>query len=216
MIDISEIIEHTCEQRSDAWFNLRSWKLTGSHFAEIMPCATDIKKGVFDKWTLAQMKVIYRIAAEILTGQADRSFYVSDAMQWGIDHEEEARRAVELHLMMVSRECGIFQRGQYIASSPDAILGDNDLTLELKCPSSAVHLKYLKDSEALWSDYKWQTLGEFYCSGLDAGLIASYDPRFKDESKQLVIYEPVDYMDDLKRLEDRLGEVEIKIEELLK
>jgi hypothetical protein len=137
-------------------------------------------------------------------------------MQWGIDHEEEARKEVEMYLMDSSRECGIFQRGQYIASSPDAIIGDNDMTLEIKCPSSAVHLKYFKDPESLWKEYKWQVLGEMYCTGLDKGIIASYDPRFIDESKRLVIYEPVDYADDLKRIEDRLEEVEIKIEEIVK
>jgi len=216
MIEISEIIEHEFPQRSDEWFKCREGKLTGSHFAEIMPSKTDMKKGVFSNWTQAQEKVIYRIAAEILTGESDRNFYVSDAMAWGIDHEEDARQAVELELMITSRECGIFQRGQYIASSPDAVMGDNDLILELKCPSSAVHLKYLKNPASLWDDYKWQVLGEMFCTGLDAGYIASYDPRFKEESKRLLIHEPVDYADDLKRLEDRLGEVELKIEEFIK
>jgi len=211
MIEISEIIEHDVAQRSDEWWAVRLGKLTGSKFSEIMPSE---KARV--KWTQAQEKVIYKIVAEIMTCQADRSFYVSDAMQWGIDHEDEARRAVELELMITSRECGIYQRGQYIASSPDAILGDNDLTLEIKCPSSAVHLQYLKDPEFFWNEYKWQVLGEFYCTGLGDGYLASYDPRFKDESKRLLIYEPKDYMDDLNRLEDRLGEIELKIEEMLK
>jgi putative phage-type endonuclease len=210
MIKISEIIEHEIEQRSEEWFAIRTGKLTGSHFAEIMPSD---KSRV--KWTLAQEKAVYKIAAEIMTGLSGDKTFINEAMQWGIDHEEEARKEVEMYFMDSSRECGIFQRGQYIASSPDAIIGDNDMTLEIKCPSSAVHLKYFKDPESLWKEYKWQVLGEMYCTGLDKGIIASYDPRFIDESKRLVVYEPKDYSDDLIKLEERLGEVELKIQEII-
>jgi hypothetical protein len=89
MYDVSKIIEHEVVQRSEKWFDLRAGRLTGSHFAEIMPSAK-----ARTQWTQAQDKVIYRIAAEILTRQADRKFFVSDAMQWGIDHESEAVGAV--------------------------------------------------------------------------------------------------------------------------
>ena len=210
MYDVSKIIEHEVDQRSKDWFDLRAGRLTGSHFAEIMPSAK-----ARTPWTQAQDKVIYRIAAEILTRQADRKFFVSDAMQWGIDHESEAVGAVCLELLLNNRDCGIFQRGEYIASSPDAILGDNELTLEVKCPSSAVHLQYLKDPETLWNNYKWQVLGEMYCTGIGQGVLASFDPRFPD-GKDLVIYHPKDYQDDIKRLEDRLGEVEERIKGLIK
>ncbi len=214
MTDKTEIIEHDIKQRSDEWWDVRTGRLTGSTFADIMPSKTDMKKRIFNNWTHAQEKVLYKVAAEILTGHKDRSFYVNDAMQWGIDHEEEARKAVESHLMLDSRECGIFQRGEYIASSPDAIMGDNEVTLELKCPSSGVHFGYLKNPQSLYDTYKWQVLGEMYCAGIDAGIICSYDPRFK-EDKQLVVVEVMDFADDMQCLIDRLGAFSEKIKELI-
>jgi putative phage-type endonuclease len=210
MIEKSKIIHHEVEQRSDEWVSLRIGKLTGSTFADVMPAD---KARV--KWTQAQEKALMNVAAEILTGKSSDRFFVNEAMQWGIDTEDEAMEAVSLELLCPAKKCGIFQRGEYIAASPDGILGDNDKTLELKCPASATHLKYLLDPDSLWKEYKWQVLGEMYCTGLDSGIIASYDPRFLDESKRLLIYEPADYMDDLKRLEDRMGEVEEKIKELI-
>ncbi len=216
MTEKSEIIEFDFIQRSDEWFKARSGKLTGSHFSEIMPSKTDMKKGIFNKWTIAQEKVLYRVASEILTGYpVKEQGFISSDMMWGIEKEEEARKAVESHLMLDSRECGIFQRGEFIASSPDAIMGDNEVTLELKCPSSGVHFGYLKNPQSLYEAYKWQVLGEMYCTGIDAGIIASYDPRFED-SKQLVVVEVMDFADDMQCLIDRLGAFSEKIQELLK
>ena len=215
MTDKAGIIEHDIEQRSPEWLACRVGKITGSTFSDIMPSKTDMKKGIFDKWTLAQEKVLYRIAAENLTWiSGDGSFYVNDAMQWGIDHEEEARKAVESHMMLDSRECGIYQRGDFIASSPDAIMGDNEVTLELKCPASGTHFKYLKNPQSLYEDYKWQVLGEIFCTGLDSGIIASYDPRFQYEDT-LIVYEVTDFADDMQCLIDRLDAFTEKIQELI-
>jgi hypothetical protein len=197
--------EIKCIQGSDEWFEARLGLLTGSHFQELMPSERAKKE-----WTDGQLSYLRRVAAEILTGQREET-YQSPAMVWGTTWEPVAREAYSDLTMTSIRECGFFQYSEYVGSSPDGIIGKDASTFECKCPASKQHLRYFLDPAELWKDYKWQVVGEMLCTGIHEAVIVSYDPRFP-EIKQLAVYHPKDYADDLKKLEDRLG----KATEILK
>jgi hypothetical protein len=174
--------EIKCEQLSVEWFSARLGKLTGSKFQKLMPT----KRQKPDAWNDTQLSILRECAAEILTGEREESF-INKTMQWGIDNEQNARRAFELQEMTAVRECGIFLYSDYIGSSPDGIIEETEETWETKCPTSKQHLRYWLDSQNLIEDYGWQAIGECFCAGYKKGIICSYDPRFPDD-KMLVIH----------------------------
>jgi hypothetical protein len=190
--------EIQCEQLSQEWFNERLKRITGSKFQKLMPT----KRQKPDQWNDTQLSILREIAAQILTGEREETF-TSKAMQWGIDNEKNAKRAFELHDMVTVRDCGIFIYSDRIGASPDGIIESTGETWETKCPSSKNHLLYWLDSTVLYEDYKWQVIGECFCSGLTKGVICSYDPRFPDD-KQLVIHRFEPTVEEFEQLKDRL------------
>jgi hypothetical protein len=186
------------EQLSTEWFTARLGKITGSKFQKLMPT----KKQKPDAWSAGQLTILREVAAQALTGEREETF-TNKAMQWGIDNEQNARKAFEDSEMLVVRECGIFIHSDYIASSPDGIIGSTGETWETKCPTSKQHLLYYLDSDILFEDYKWQVIGECFCSGFKKGVICSYDPRFL-EDKKLVIHRFEPTVEDFEQLNNRL------------
>jgi putative phage-type endonuclease len=182
MIDleiITDPILHDVEQRSDEWFALRMGKLTGSNFPMLMP---SIRQKV--KVNDTQKKYLYEKACEILTGERKESFS-NAAMQWGTDHEEEAVAYYELEKMVVVNEVGFYEINKNIGDSPDGVTEDR--AIEIKCPNSTTHLSYLLDNEKLVANYKWQCYGHMLATGLDKCDLVSFDPRFPDDKKMVIV-----------------------------
>lgn len=201
-----EVIEDV-EQRSEEWFKQRLGRITGSIAADIMPSD---KARV--EWTQGQLSVLQKLAAERLTGQREES-YTSKAMQWGIDHEDEALGALELHLDTVIGSSPFYPIDDYAGASPD---GENwRAVYEVKCPSSKQHFKYMLNPESLFDDYKWQVYMEVWATGLPFAYIASYDPRFP-EGKRLVVFEPELIEDEMEKLKARVKAADEKIKSWIK
>jgi len=197
--------EIKCIQGSDEWFTARLGHFSGSRFGELMPSAKARTES-----TAGQLTYLRRVAAEIMTGEREKSF-TSSSMDWGNQTESMARQFYSDQIMMDIRECGFYEYSEYVGSSPDGIVGDNYSTFECKCPESKQHLKYLLDPSELWKEYKWQVVGEMLCTGIHRAVIVSFDPRFP-EGKQLAIYEPVDGIEeDIQLLKDRLDKAIEKI-----
>ena len=93
---------HTMPQRSEEWYAIRCGKFTASDFDTLMPSSRQ-KITEFNK---TQMGIIYRVAAERMTGSPIADGYVSQAMQHGIDTEAEARAAFELEPHCASAQPG--------------------------------------------------------------------------------------------------------------
>ena len=186
-------------QLSDEWFELRLGKLTASKFDKLMKTPKQRLE-----WSDTQTAILLECASELLTGQREDSF-TNKAMQWGNDTEEEARSFYALTNMTTVRESGFFETSEYIGGSPDGII-EGAGCLEIKCPNSKQHLKYLLDVEQLKKAYKWQALGHIFNTGLDYCDLISFDPRFKDDSKKMVSYRYTvkEYADDLLLLIARL------------
>lgn len=195
-------------QRSPEWFHARLGKITGSKVSDLMPSE---KAKV--KFTKAQYLNMIGIAAEYLTVEWVET-YTTKEMQWGIDHEDEARELVSFVTGISFRECGIFTDGEFVGASPDGVSKNH--VLEIKCPGSKKHLSYLLDSDNLVSDYEWQGYLEMYCTGKKKLIFASYDPRFIDEKKQLVIREIEADHDKVVRLHNRLEECTKLLKDIIK
>lgn len=190
--------ELTYPQRSEEWFIARMGKITGSKLPGLMPAKT-----ARTAFTKTQLSTLRDIATEILTGE-----YITTpttrVMQWGIDHEDDARELASMLLNKNFRECGFYTDSNKFGSSPDGISDDSDL--EIKCPTSSKHLSYLLDPQELIDDYKWQCYMHMFCTGKKLCYLFSYDPRFIDPNKQHVIA-IIEWDDkEMKKLTTRLEE----------
>jgi hypothetical protein len=68
--------------------------------------------------------------------------------------------------------------------SPDGLVGDG--LLELKCPKSATHVKYLR-TDALVDDYRHQVTHALWISGAPWCDLVSFDDRLPEDLRILVV-----------------------------
>lgn len=197
---------HTMPQRSDEWFAVRAGKFTASDFDDIMPG----KGKPMDYFTDSQMRIIYRVAAERITGKPITGGYVSQAMQWGTDTEDEARAAFEMETGEHVDQVGFCEYDEWLGCSPDGLIG-NSAGLELKCPNSDTHLRYLNNG--FGKDYYYQVMGSLLVTGRDIWYLASYDPRFP--RKQLHITEFLPDPEHFGPLRERLDCAILKVKEIM-
>ena len=205
------MIIHTMPQRSDEWFAVKCGRFTGTDFGKLMPTA---KQGPED-FNAAQMAIIYRVAAERLTGLKKGSDWGSAPKDFGVETEDEARVSFMLETGLDVQEVGFAEYSEWIGCSPDGLIGDDE-GLEIKCPNSDTHLRYLKTHEDLLDDYRYQCVGGLLCTGRKRWHLYSYDPRFEIERMRSVhvIIERDDA--EIARLQARLDAAVEKVKELLK
>lgn len=175
------MIIHTMPQRSEEWNAIRSGKFTATDFGKLMPTA---KQGPED-FNATQMAIIYRVAAERLTGLKKGSDWGSAPKDFGIETEDEARVSFMLETGLDVYEVGFVEFNEWIGCSPDGLIGDDE-GLEIKCPNSDTHLRYLNRPEDLLDDYRYQCVGGLLCTGRERWHLYSYDPRFESERMRSV------------------------------
>jgi len=140
------------DQRSEAWFRMRAGRITGSRFAQAMA----------DKNSSTYHSFVDRLVEERRTGRClDRDF-VNPAMQWGIDHEESARRwYCRSQKRQVDRVAFVVHpEFDFVGVSPDGLIDDDGL-LEIKCPQLAAFENVLK-SRRMPARYRWQVQGQMW------------------------------------------------------
>ena len=155
------MIKLLCEQRSEAWYQARIARVTGTAFADLMA----------KKDTVAYQSLVSNIACEIITEtQEDVENYVSSDMQRGIDSEPEAKKQYKSLFDCVGEDVGFVipdednEFHEWIGVSPDWLI-DNDGLLEIKCPLRKTHLGYIERG-VLPSTYKHQVQGQLFTTGL--------------------------------------------------
>jgi len=135
---------------------------------------------------------IFEKAAEFLTGQPNKEEFTSASTQWGIDHELEAMLYFEA-ATGCKVKAGETLENEYIAGTPDGIGINADWGFEIKCPfNSGNHLKNLSMQKAedlldLRTEYYWQCVSYMWLTGLSKWKFCSYDPRFKEEKRMLIL-----------------------------
>jgi len=178
------VIIHTMPQRSEEWFKVRLGKFTGTDLDKLMPTP----KQTVDDFNATQMAIIYRVAAERMTGLSKGSDWGSAPKEWGIETESEARIAYSFATGYTVEEVGFVEFDEWFGVSPDGLVNVSPIPggTEFKCPNSDTHLRYLVKPEDLVADYGLQCEAAILATGRDWWDLSTFDPRFIDEGKQLV------------------------------
>ena len=187
------------EQRSEEWFAARCGSLGASQLNEALATT---KNG----WGASRENLKNRIIAERLTGTPTESF-TNAAMQWGVDQEDNARKAYEAHTGTFVDEMGIASHPvlKHTHASPDGLVGDDGL-LEIKCPNTTTHIETLK-SQKVPSKYMNQMLWQMRCVDRQWCDYVSFDPRLP-QHLQLFVKR-------VERDDAAIAELEAKVAEFL-
>lgn len=157
------------EQRTESWFLERAGKVTASRIADV--CART-KTG----YGASRANYMSQLIIERLTGQPADS-YINAAMQWGIDHEDDARIAYEFMTDNTVEKVGFIEHPNIkdAGASPDGRVGKEGL-VEFKCPNSATHIDFLLTGK-IPDKYIKQMLWQMECDNRGFCDFFSYDPR---------------------------------------
>ena len=172
------------EQRSEAWFQARLGKVTASAVADVL---AKTKTGV----SASRVNYLIKLAIQRVTGQIEES-YTNEAMQWGIDNEDQARVAYEVASGNFVDQVGFVDHEiiDWFGCSPDGLV-DTDGLVEIKCPNSATHWEYFKTKEVP-KKYFIQMQAQMSCTGRKWCDFVSFDPRMPERSQLLIIRVPRD------------------------
>jgi putative phage-type endonuclease len=171
------------EQRTDDWFNARLGCLTASRLCDALDITAKGLEGAKRK----QYRL--ELVAERLTG-LKTEFFENSAMRWGTEKEPDARREYEFKTGNIVEEVGFIKHSsiEWAGASPDGFVDDG--ILEIKCPTTTMHLQYLLDG-VVPEKYKPQMAWQMICTGRTWGDFVSYDPRLPQELNLLIKrYEP--------------------------
>ncbi len=197
------------DERRTAWLLQRQGKFTASEFHKL--CTSQNKPDL----PAGAITYIFEKVAEILADVEVDSGFTSRAMQWGIDTEVEAiAKFSEKHGVTVDF---IGNQQQFLVltelccgGTPDGLIGTTS-GVEIKCPNSATHLKYLgiksaADLKEIEQHYYWQVLGSMLVSGRSSWYFVSYDPRFHKEEHRFnsILIDAESVKDDMEFLKHRL------------
>lgn len=162
---------------------MRLGRFTGSEIYKLMGAKGMGKTGetyVFEK------------AAEFLTGVPIKPEFQAASTQWGLDHEKEAKLYFEAATGLKVLD-GETLENSMIVGTPDGIVDGIPVGFEIKCPfNSGNHLKNLSMTTALdlldlRPEYYWQCVSYMWLTGLSKWKFCSYDPRFKEEKRMLIL-----------------------------
>lgn len=188
------------EQGSPEWFAIRCGKVTASRIADVI---AKTKSG----YSASRATYMGQLIAERLTGSVVDS-YKSEAMQWGTEHEAEARAVYEMFTGCRIAQIGFVIHPAYPMSgaSPDGFVGTDGL-VEIKCPNTATHIETLLGG-TIPRKYVSQMMWQMACTDRKWCDFVSYDPRMPDHMRLFV-----------QRLEfdsDKADEIEVEVREFLK
>lgn len=172
-------------QGSDRWSILRMGRASSSDFDQIITPTGLVAKG--DKVD----KYENRLIAEIMLMRPVRTMAPSYAMERGKALEPEARDAYEfatgkklIHAGFITDDLG------HYGCSPDALVKDENIGVEIKCPlSEEKHIGYLLDPKSFIDEHKPQVQGQIFVAGFDAVDMISYFPELP---RVIVRAEPIE------------------------
>ena len=166
------------EQGSEEWLKIRLGKVTASGVADVL---AKTKTGV----SASRGNYLIKLAIQRVTGEIEEGF-TNDAMQWGKDHEAQARVAYEVASGNFVDQVGFVEHPSitWFGCSPDGLV-DKDGLVEIKCPKSATHWSYIKD-DGPPTKYYIQMQAQMACTGRSWCDFVSFDPRMPERSKLFI------------------------------
>lgn len=167
------------QQGSAEWFQARCGKVTASRLGDIVVG----KRGGYLK---ARTVYLGQLIAERLTGRVQEN-YCTQAMQWGIETEAQARNFYEFQRGVDVEEAGFVDHPSIAntGASPDGLVGA-DGGVEFKCPETHTHVDTLISGE-IPRNYQLQMQWCMECTGRDWWDYVSFDPRMPLEHQMKVI-----------------------------
>lgn len=191
------------EQRSEEWFRARLGKVTASNVYAVL--ARTAKKLPTQAYHDYKLKII----TERLTGNVEPGIK-TQAMQWGIEQEENAINELQFMQDITVQKCGFIEHPtiKNAGASPDGLIG-NDGLIEIKCPNSSTHVKFIMDGE-IKQQYIAQMQFQMACTGRKWCIFASYDPRIMANNGELRLKTKK-----IERDQEYIKEIEEKIQEFL-
>ena len=179
MTDQARYTEHHVEQGTDAWFEARLGRLTGSKASEMLSTKQSSGEAAGRKNLRAKLML------ERITGRASENSYKSKAMERGTQMEPEALAAYEAMTgQMVTRVGFLAMNSVLSGASPDGLVDGG--IVEAKCPQDATHLGYLKSGKVP-GNYLAQCWHLLWVTGLDFVDWFSYAPDWPDGPNDLRI-----------------------------
>lgn len=162
-----------CAQGSPEWLAARLGRVTGSVAECIM--SAPLKDG---GEAAIKRDLRMRLALERMTGQPqEEEFTGNKHTRWGHQWEPMARLAVEERTGLLFVESGFLaDRDRMIGVSLDGHTVDFTTMLELKCPKSTTHVKYIQAGK-IPAEYRWQIIHGMFVSGAERCIFASFDNR---------------------------------------
>jgi predicted phage-related endonuclease len=158
-----------CEQGTPEWLQARLGVPSASSYSKLVTTT--------GKSSAQAEAYINQLVAERITGEAT-VFHVTEPMARGVELEPEARFRYEMETGNLVRQVGFLMHDTLQAgASPDGLVGENG-GLEIKCPSPATHVEYLRDGN-LPSKYIQQVQGCLWISGRDWWDFMSYHPKME-------------------------------------
>lgn len=181
------------QQRTKEWFQARLGCLTASNAWRVL---ARTRKG---EKTSEYQKYMDELLAEIVSGESI-PHPTTPAMQWGIDHESDARGRYELETGNIVTECGFIRHPTIpnLGASPDGLVGEDGL-VEIKCPTVAKTVTRWKDN-VVPEEHRAQMIIQLACTGRKWCDFVSYDPRFKGEFEKMQFF--------LKRFQPEQAEID--------
>ena len=166
-------------QGSAEWLAARAGCLTASAIADML---AKTKTGE----SASRANIRARLVAERLTGIPQDGFS-NAAMQWGNEQEPFARAAYEIHSGNLVDQTGLVMHPSipYAGASPDGLIDDCGL-VEIKCPNTATHIKYLLSGDAP-KEYQPQMLWQMECTERKWCDFVSFDPRMPSHLQLFVV-----------------------------
>lgn len=203
-----------CEQGSDAWYQARLGKITGSCFSKVLA------KGDY-KTRWGYMK---KLARERITGERLDSFHSLD-MQRGTELEPFARNHYQLITGLVVEQVGFIEHSKDIGCSPDGLIGE-DGGLEIKILKPENHFDIIaadlcpkqfkgQPNPHPWDSaaYKGQMQGNMWITNRKWWDFCVFDPDLGGNKMfQIRIYRDESY---IKTLADEVGKFVEELKELV-
>jgi hypothetical protein len=198
-------------QSTPEWLAARRGRVTASRCSDVIRRLKSkvLKDGTVKpgEYSADRYNYLMELVVEHLTGRS-MDTYVNQAMEWGIEQQPFAQAAYEMRQDVSVESVGliIHPEQESFAASPDGTI-DQDGLVEFKCPTTRVHLEYLK-AGVVPDDYIPQMNAQLACMPeREYCDFVSFDPRVPF-GMQLFIRRH--YRD-----KGRIGELECEVETFL-
>jgi len=169
----------TIEQGTPEWFALRLGKVTASRITDVL---AKVKTGE------AVTREDYRteLVVQRLTNKPSETF-TNPAMEHGVAYEPIARITYEEKASVFVEQVSFVDHPtiEWFGCSPDGLVGEDGL-IEIKCPSSKNHIKYLLGGKPP-AKYVPQMQCQMAVTGRKWCDFVSYDPRLPEDLQLFVV-----------------------------